>query len=276
MNELLKKDFEKITQVEENELVEHLIHRLKTEFKKQDKGGIYGVTQYQLAYNSNKIEGSQLTENQTVSLFETGTIFADGESFRAKDVEEATGHFMMFNYMLNCYEAPLTEEIIKKMHFRLKSGVFEDYANGYPAGEYKIRNNRVGMIQTTPPESVEEEINKLLYWYECQSQITVSVLADFHLRYERIHPFQDGNGRTGRMILYKECLKNKIMPFVIRDQNKAEYYNALQKNSVEALTRFFRKEQMEYHQTIKEYLYEYGKKRSILKSCDGNTPKIKM
>ena len=120
-------------------MVEQLKKRLQIEFEKQDRSGIYGFTQRNLAYNSNKIEGSTLTERQTASLFETGTIFGEDAIFRAKDVEEMTGHFLMFNYMLQTYQEPLTEDLVKQYHYRLKAGVFEDLANGYPVGEYKNR-----------------------------------------------------------------------------------------------------------------------------------------
>lgn len=261
INRILEQELEMHTEEESSILAEQLINRLETEFGRQDKSGIYGLTQYQMAYNSNRIEGSRLTENQTISLFETGTVYASAETFRAKDIEEATGHFLMFNEMIKTYHEPLTEELIKAYHFRLKSGVFEDMANGYPVGEYKNRTNRVGQVLTTPPEEVPERMKELLFRYHEKKQVTLSDLAEFHLQYERIHPFQDGNGRTGRMILYKECLKHRVLPFIIRDENKAEYYAALQSRDPELLCGFFKKEQKDYYETVREFLHIYEKKQ---------------
>lgn len=131
----------------ESDFVKELINRFQIEFKKNDRSGIYGLIQRMLAYNSNKIEGSTLTEKQTASLFETGSLAQEEILIRAKDVEEMTGHFMMFNEMLKTYDQPLSHELIKSYHFKLKSGVFEDMANGYLVGEYKNRRNQVGNIQ---------------------------------------------------------------------------------------------------------------------------------
>lgn len=257
INEILGIEIEKMDEDTRCLAVCYLEKRLQIEFKKQDKSGIYGVTQYMLAYNSNKIEGSQLTEKQTISLFETGTILASGEIVRAKDVEETTGHFMMFNEMLSTYQQPLSQELIKKYHFRLKSGVFEDLANGYVAGEYKRRPNRVGNIETAMPQEVPEKMQHLLEQYETKKEIGLKELAWFHLEYEKIHPFQDGNGRTGRLLLFKECLRNSIVPFIILDEDKAEYYHALQENNIEVLEDFFKKEQGKYYQSMQKYLMEY-------------------
>ncbi|GHU41611.1 hypothetical protein FACS1894111_04180 [Clostridia bacterium] len=258
MNQLLEKLPEALTASEETTLVNALIRRFQIEFTKNDKSGIYGHTQYAMAYNSNKIEGSQLTEQQTVSLFDTGTISADGTFFKAKDIEETTGHFMMFNEMLKNHEMPLSEEIIKKYHFRLKSGVFEDFANGYLAGEYKNRENRIANIVTAKVSEVPDKMNALLTELGCKQNIQVSDLARVHIQFETIHPFQDGNGRTGRMILFHECLRNGILPFIIQDKNKLQYYEALNaaqtKNDYEKMEAFFRKEQTDYYGLMKHYL----------------------
>lgn len=146
--------------------------------------------------------------------------------YRAKDVEEMNGHFLMFNKMLDTLCEPLTQELIKQFHYELKSGVFEDRANGYVIGDYKHRPNMIGIYQTIRPENVEKEMNVLMGWYFRQ-KVNISVLAEFHTRYESIHPFQDGNGRTGRLILFRECLKNGIVPVVIEDVNRNEYLEAL-------------------------------------------------
>lgn len=231
------------------EFVEFLLNRFQIEKEKFDRSGVYAFTQRLLAYNSNKIEGSALTEEQTASLFDHGTLPKSNDYYRAKDIEEMNGHFLMFNRMLDTLTEPLTQELIKRFHYELKSGVFEDRANGYAIGDYKKRPNMIGMYQTVSPEKVEEEINTLLGWYFKQ-EITLGVLAEFHARYESIHPFQDGNGRTGRMLLFRECLKNGIIPVVIEDANRNEYMDALkayrEEQSSDKLTELFEKEQQFY------------------------------
>ena len=156
----------------------------------------------------------------------------------------------MFNEMLKTYDLPLSHELIKRYHYKLKSGVFEDLANGYPVGEYKSRRNMVSDIVTALPEEVEGRMTELLEWYHTIPQHTLGDLAKFHADFEAIHPFQDGNGRTGRIILFKECLKNDIVPFIIWDGRKVEYYHALNaaqtKGAYGALEQFFLEEQSEY------------------------------
>lgn len=193
------------------DLIKKLKERLFIEFNKRDRSGIYAVTSRELAYNSNKIEGSTLTENQTASLFDTGLLSVSNNVYRAKDIEEMNGHFLMFNHMLKTLDEDLSEELIKKFHYELKSGVFEDKVNGYNIGEYKARPNIAGTMQTSLPVNVSDDMKELLIWYK-NSEKNLSTLALFHLRYEKIHPFQDGNGRTGRMILFREALKNDIIP----------------------------------------------------------------
>lgn len=177
----------------EREYIKRLINRFHIEFDKNDRSGVYALTQRMLAYNSNRIEGSTLTEEQTGSLFDTGTIIASGEIIRAKDIEEMNGHFSMFNEMLKTYDKPLSHDLIKSYHFRLKSGVFEDLANGYPIGEYKNRANMVSNIQTAKPQEVYDQMTKLLNDYNQKSVHTIEDLTKFHADFERIHPFQDGN-----------------------------------------------------------------------------------
>ena len=171
--------------------VEELIHRFEVEQQKNDRSGIYALTQRMMAYNSNKIEGSTLTEKQTASLFDTGTLSSEDAVIRAKDVEEMTGHFLMFNEMLKTYDLPLSHELIKRYHYKLKSGVFEDLANGYPVGEYKSRRNMVSDIVTALPEEVEGRMTELLEWYHTIPQHTLGDLAKFHADFEAIHPYQD-------------------------------------------------------------------------------------
>lgn len=225
-----------------------LLDQLQYEYRHNKRGGIYAFTQYELAYNSNRIEGSKLDRDHTVMLFETGTIVAkDDVIFRAKDIEEAEGHFAMFNTMLNTYDEELSPELIKKYHYKFKSGVFEDIANGYAAGDWKTRYNTIGGNETVPPSDVDSKIGELLSWYNNQEK-SLETLAAFHIQYEKIHPFQDGNGRTGRIILFKECLKNNILPFIVTDAHKNEYYAAFQ--NPQKMCEFFKIEQLEYEKTV--------------------------
>lgn len=227
-----------------------LLQRLLIERKKFDRSGIYAFTQRVMAYNSNKIEGSTLTEEQTAALFDNGMLPKSDSYYRAKDIEEMNGHFLMFNTMLDTLDEPLSESLIKKFHYELKSGVFEDRANGYAIGEYKKRPNIVGMYPTVHPDNVPEEMKKLLEWYSIQP-VSIETLAEFHARYESIHPFQDGNGRTGRLLIYRECLKHQIVPLIIRDDNRIEYLAALksyrERKSLDDLITLFKSEQSFYY-----------------------------
>lgn len=235
-----------------------LIERFLIERGKFDRSGVYAYTQRIMAYNSNKIEGSTLTEEQTASLFDNGVLPKSDDYYRAKDVEEMNGHFLMFNKMLDTLEEPLTQELIKAFHFELKSGVFEDRANGYAIGDYKKRPNMIGMYQTVKPANVAEEMAKLLDWYHSQ-EVNITVLAEFHARYESIHPFQDGNGRTGRIIVFRECLKHGIMPVVIEDAKRYEYLEALKayrtNKNIEPMVKLFEKEQAFYYESC-GFFYE--------------------
>ena len=238
-----------------------ILERFQIERKRFDRSGVYAFTQRLLAYNSNKIEGSTLTEEQTASLFDTGTLPKSEDYYRAKDVEEMNGHFLMFNKMLDTLEEPLTQELIKAFHFELKSGVFEDRANGYAIGDYKKRPNMVGTSVTVLPQFVETEMTNLLDWYHKQT-ITLNILAEFHARYEGIHPFQDGNGRTGRLLVFRECLKNNIVPVVIEDLKRHEYIEALkeyqQDKNIEKMITLFKEEQQFYYKKCKYFLPWYG------------------
>lgn len=242
---------------ENKDFLNFLLERFKIERERFDRSGVYAYTQRLLAYNSNKMEGSTLTEEQTASLFDNGTLPKSDDYYRAKDVEEMNGHFLMFNKMLDTLNEPLTQELIKQFHYELKSGVFEDRANGYAIGDYKKRPNMIGMYQTVRPENVAQEMYLLMDWYESR-EIGISLLAEFHVRYESIHPFQDGNGRTGRMILFRECLKNRIMPVVIEDANRNEYLEALkeyrEEKSLNKLCSLFEKEQRSYLEKCKYFI----------------------
>ena len=234
-----------------------LIDRFIIERKKFDRSGVYAYTQRVMAYNSNKIEGSTLTPEQTASLFDNGTLPRSDDYYRAKDVEEMNGHFLMFNYMLDTLEEPLSQKLIKQFHYELKSGVFEDRANGYAIGDYKQRPNMVGMYRTALPKEVPDEMEKLLVWYEAQPK-NMETLAKFHARYESIHPFQDGNGRTGRMILFRESLKyEEVDPFIILDDDRTVYIEALKEfrenGTVSQLTELLQKEAEIYYKQC-EYI----------------------
>ncbi len=233
----------------QKELLKFLFERFRIEREKFDRSGVYAYTQRLLAYNSNKIEGSTLTEEQTASLFDNGILPKSNNYYRAKDVEEMNGHFLMFNKMLDTLEESLSTNLIKQFHYELKSGVFEDRANGYAIGDYKKRPNMIGMYPTVRPEKVDQEMSFLMDWYH-QQEVDISILAEFHARYESIHPFQDGNGRTGRLLLFRECLKKEIIPIVIEDANRNEYIDALkvyrEEKDIIKLIELFEKEQKIY------------------------------
>ena len=238
-----------------------LLRMLNTEFMLEDRSGIYGYTQRALAFNSNKIEGSTLTEEQTAALFEEGYLPTSGDVYRSKDIEEMSGHFLMFNKMLSTIDEPLSEDLIKQFHYELKAGVFEDRANGYAIGDYKRRGNTVGGLELVAPAEVHTEMMELLEWYAAQT-LNLSVLAELHARYERIHPFQDGNGRTGRLLLFRECLRSDVTPFIIRNENRAEYIAALHTAQTEhlydKLIQVFEKEQENYAEKCKYFGVDSG------------------
>ncbi len=242
---------------ENDQLINFLMERFKIERQKFDRSGVYAYTQRMLAYNSNKIEGSTLTEEQTAALFDSGILPKSDDYYRAKDVEEMNGHFLMFNKMLDTIEEPLSQDLIKAFHYELKSGVFEDRANGYAIGDYKKRPNIVGIYETIKPENVSKEMEKLLNWYGAQDK-TIEALAEFHARYECIHPFQDGNGRTGRIGLFRECLKNNIVPAIIEDKNRMEYIEALreyrEKENISKMTELLENEQEFYYKKCSYFM----------------------
>ncbi len=243
--------------ISSKEFLHFLLERFKIERDKFDRSGVYAYTQRLLAYNSNKIEGSTLTEEQTASLFDNGTLPKSDDYYRAKDVEEMNGHFLMFIKMLDTLDEPLSRELIKQFHYELKSGVFEDRANGYAIGDYKKRPNMIGMYQTTRPENVAQKMYLLMDWYSNQN-VDISILAEFHARYESIHPFQDGNGRTGRLILFRECLKNEIVPVVIEDANRNLYLESLkeyrEENKLDKMIELFEREQKFYLEKCKYFM----------------------
>ena len=245
------------------DFIKRLKERLFIEFSKQDRSGVYGYTQRTMAYNSNRIEGSTLTEKQTASIFETGTVYSDDPDtiFRTKDIEEMTGHFKMFNYTLNYLDEPLSETFICGMHRNLKEGVFEDIANGYAIGAYKTRANRVSDITTALPQEVPGRMRELLESYHKKSELTILDIAKLHAEFETIHPFQDGNGRVGRMILFKECLCHNLIPVLIRNENKTEYIRRLNEAQIhqkfDGLVSYFKEEQKHYFKETAPMIFDY-------------------
>lgn len=204
-----------------------LLYRLREEKKIKLKGSIYHQTQVKLAYNSNHIEGSKLTEEQTRYIYETNTIGLAKEPVNVDDIIEAVNHFQCFDYILDCAEDILTENIIKKLHLILKSNTSDSRLEWFAAGEYKQRPNMVGDSKTTPPSKVKKEMQRLLFEYQQKDNIIFEDIIEFHYRFEKIHPFQDGNGRVGRLIIFKECLKYNIIPFIIDERHKLYYYRGL-------------------------------------------------
>lgn len=205
-----------------------VLEQLRDEKERQYKGGLYHLTQILFSYNSNHIEGSRLTEEQTRYIFETKSFFPSGEEpIRADDVIETVNHFRLFDLMLESVEMPLTEGMIKEYHRILKSGTTDSGLSWFRVGDYKAVANVVGNKETATPEQVPGRMAALLREYHHKELHTLEDLADFHYRFERIHPFQDGNGRVGRMILFKECLKNGLTPFVVLEQDRQFYYRGL-------------------------------------------------
>lgn len=205
-----------------------VLHRLFEEKEMRLKGGLYHMTQVAMAYNSNRIEGSKLSEEQTRHIYETNTVLPEGEEpLRVDDIVETINHFRCFDYMLDHAQEELTQDMIKEFHRLLKGGTSDEKKEWFKVGEYKLRPNVVGDRKTAAPSRVNEEMGKLLTGYQNKSKIIFEDLIDFHHSFECIHPFQDGNGRVGRIILFKECLKNNILPFIIDERHKLYYYRGL-------------------------------------------------
>ena len=203
-----------------------ILQVLRDEKYAQISGGLYHETQVRLTYNSNRIEGSKLSEDQTRLIFETNTISAEG-GVPVDDIIETANHFRAIDYIIDCAEEPLTEDIIKELHKILKTGTKDSHLPWFNVGEYKSKPNVVGGQETTPPSKVAGEIKKLLIAYTQISDMRIENIIKFHHDFEKIHPFQDGNGRVGRLIAFKECLRFNIVPFIIEDSKKMFYYRGL-------------------------------------------------
>jgi Fic family protein len=262
-DDCLKKEAAVLNDEECQTVIRAFVEQMRDECLMQDRGGLYGFVQRSMAYNSNRIEGSTLTEDETATLFETRELYPDdGTVYRAKDVEEMSGHFLMFNHMMKNIGNPLTEQLIKEFHFQLMSGVFEFRANGYTPGAYKRKRNTVARIVTSEPAAVPQDMKNLFGWYGRVEKKDLSALALFHVKFETIHPFQDGNGRVGRIILFRECLEHGILPFIIRDATKQSYRQALHayqtnaSDQAHALTEYFQGEQTAFYEQMREFMRE--------------------
>ena len=204
-----------------------LLERLKAEKASALSGGIYHKVQIELTYNSNHIEGSKLTHDQTRYIFETNTIGAENDAINVDDIIETANHFKCIDMVIDNATYRLTEKFIKELHFTLKSGTSDSRKNWFNVGEYKKLPNEVSGKETTKPEDVANKIKELLKSYNQKDEHTLEEIINFHYRFETIHPFQDGNGRVGRLIMFKECLKNNIVPFIIDEDLKMFYYRGL-------------------------------------------------
>ena len=192
------------------------------------KGGIYHKTQIELTYNSNHIEGSTLTHDQTLYIFETNTVGTiKNATLNIDDIIETTNHFKCIDYIIEYAKKPLTEALIKHLHFMLKVGTSDSTKDWFNVGDYKKLPNEVAGMQTCLPENVKEQMQALLTNYNSIQNKTINTIIEFHKNFESIHPFQDGNGRVGRLIMFKECLNNNIVPFIIDENHKLFYYRGL-------------------------------------------------
>lgn len=221
VDELLKEDKFDVSKI-------NILEVLREQKSMKLKGNLYHNTQIVFAYNTNHIEGSKLTEDQTRYIYETNTLLTEKESItNLDDIIETSNHFKLVDCMLDVSDKDLTEEIIKKFHKILKEGTSDSRKNWFAVGDYKELTNEVGGLNTTAPKNVVRDMRKLLDWYGNLQKVTINEIIEFHAKFEKIHPFQDGNGRVGRIIAFKECLKNNIVPFIILDKDKLFYYRGL-------------------------------------------------
>ena len=204
-----------------------LLDILQMEKKSKYSGGIYQKTQIDLTYHSNHIEGSRLTHEQTRSIFETNTIGMENEVLNVDDIIETANHFRCIDMIIDHARSALTEKFIKDLHLTLKTGTSDSRKDWFAVGDYKKLPNEVGGMNTALPEEVAGRMKELLAEYKAREEKTFEDILDFHVKFERIHPFQDGNGRAGRLIMFKECLKYNIVPFIIEDHLKLFYYRGL-------------------------------------------------
>jgi Fic family protein len=246
-----------IIRIEKKAPLNKLLQVLQEEKEMKLKGGIYHQTQIKLAYNSNRMEGSRLSEDQTRYIYETNTVEMEGgKSTSVDDIIETVNHFQCFDYLLDHADDFLTESIIKEFHKILKSNTSDGRKEWFKVGDYKTKPNMVGDKKTTPSSKVKKEMAQLLEEYHEKKRITFEDIMDFHYCFEAIHPFQDGNGRVGRLIMFKECLKHNITPFIIDDRNKVYYYRGLNEYLIEKgyLTETCLSAQDNYAETIHYFM----------------------
>ncbi len=205
----------------------NLLAFLKREKDASLKGGIYHKIQIDLTYNSNHIEGSRLSHDQTRFIFETKTLGITDEAVKVDDIVETVNHFRCIDLAIEGAKTKLSESFIKQLHYILKTGTTDAQKSWFRTGDYKMLENQVGGSETVRPENVAAEMKSLLADYNSKSEITFDDILDFHVRFESIHPFQDGNGRVGRLIMFKECLKHNIVPFIITEELKMYYYKGI-------------------------------------------------
>ena len=222
-------DAKKPVRINEKENKNYLLERLREEKKHKIKGGIYHKLQIDLTYNSNHMEGSELTFDQTRYIFETRTLGIENakEAVNVDDIIETINHFSMIDRVIDFANYELSEAFIKELHKILKTSTSDSRLSWFAVGNYKKRANAVGDIKTTLPRLVPQEMKTLVDNYNKKDRHTLEEIVEFHVNFERIHPFQEGNGRVGRMIAFKECLKNNIVPFIILDSKKMFYYRGL-------------------------------------------------
>lgn len=204
-----------------------LLVRLRLEKDAGIPGGIYHKVQIELTYNSNHIEGSRLTHDQTRYIFETNTIGISDETIKVDDIVETANHFKCIDQVIDMANFMLSESFVKQLHLLLKSGTSDSRKSWFAVGDYKRFENEVGGKETTKPSDVPKAMKKLLKEYNANKHKSLKEIIDFHYKFENIHPFQDGNGRVGRLIMFKECLRNGITPFIISDDIKQYYYRGL-------------------------------------------------
>lgn len=205
----------------------NLLDILQEEKRTKYAGGIYHKTQIDLTYNSNHMEGSRLTHDQTRYIFETNTIGVENEVLNVDDVIETANHFRCIDMIIDSAKAALTEKYIKELHLISKNGTSDSRKEWFAVGDYKKMPNEVGGMETTLPEDVAGKMKELLAEYNSKEEKALDDILEFHVQFEKIHPFQDGNGRVGRLIMFKECLKYNIVPFIIEDNLKLYYYRGL-------------------------------------------------
>lgn len=205
-----------------------LLATLREQKEMMMKGGIYHKTQIDLTYNSNHIEGSRLTHDQTRYIFETNSIGVTAdETINVNDIVETVNHFRCIDLIIDQAKEPLSEELVKTVHGILKSGTSDSRKDWFAVGDYKRLPNEVGGEETCEPEAVHDSMQQLLENYNAYEQHTLTDILDFHVQFEKIHPFQDGNGRVGRLVMFKECLRSGVVPFIITDELKMFYYRGL-------------------------------------------------